>query len=113
MTTVTALKWTCAGCRVAVTRSDAEVMPLPEAWEICGDETFCLGCRRSRIAEAAVDSAPAVTDRTARARLRRTAMIEFEISRVPEKTNGAIAKACRSSIRVVAAARRRLDGAGA
>lgn len=111
MTSATAHKWTCAGCGVAVTRGDAAAMPLPEAWEVCGAETFCLGCRRTRIAEAAVDSAPTVTDRHDRARLRRTAMIEFEISRVPDKTNGAIAKACRSSIAVVAAARRRLDGA--
>lgn len=113
MTPATARRWTCAGCGVAATRSDAAAMPLPEAWESCGDETFCLGCRRSRVAEAAVDSAPAVTDRNDRARLRRTALIEFEISRVPDKTNGSIAKACRSSIPVVAAARRRLDAAGA
>lgn len=112
MTPATACRWTCSGCGVAVTRSDAGEIPLPEAWETCGEDTFCLGCRRARIAEAAVDSAPASTDRHARARLRRTAMIEFEISRVPDRTNGAIAKACRSSVPVVAAARRRLDGAG-
>lgn len=112
MTPVTARKWTCAGCGVSATRSDTEAMPLPEAWEVCGDEAFCLGCRRQRVAEAAVDAAPTVTDRNARVRLRRTALIEFEVRRTPDRTNGAIAKACRSSIRVVAATRRRLGDPG-
>ena len=112
MTTPTKQKWTCAGCGVATSRSDAEETPLPEAWEDCPEGTFCLGCRRQRVGEAALEAAPAAADRDARVRLRRTAVIEFELLRAPEKTNGSIAKACRSSIPVVAAARRRLDGAG-
>jgi hypothetical protein len=104
----TAQKWTCTTCGVTASRSDAEPTPLPEAWEVCADGTFCLGCRRQRVAEAAVDAAPEVTDRNDRARLRRAALVEFEVLRAPDKTNGSIAKACRSSIPVVAAARRRL-----
>jgi hypothetical protein len=112
MTTATKLKWTCGGCGVATSRSDAEETPLPEAWEDCVDGTFCLGCRRRRVGEAALEAAPAAADRDDRMRLRRTAVIEFELLRSPEKTNGSIAKTCRSSIPVVAATRRRLDAAG-
>lgn len=112
MTMPTKLKWTCAGCGVATSNSDAEPAPLPEAWEDCADGTFCLGCRRQRVGEAALDAAPAAADRNDRVRLRRTAMIEFELLRTPEKTNGSIAKACRSSVPVVAAARRRMDAPG-
>lgn len=112
MTVATARKWTCSGCGVAASRSDAEAAPPPESWEVCGDGTFCLGCRRQRAAEAAVDSAPAEVDRGDRAKLRRAAVVEFEVLRAPERTNGSIAKACRSSIPAVAAARRRLGAPG-
>src|SRR4029077_9669731 len=54
MPLATARKWTCAGCGVSASRSDAEAAPLPESWEVCADGTFCLGCRRQRAAEAAV-----------------------------------------------------------
>jgi hypothetical protein len=105
----TAHKWTCSVCGVAASRSDAEEGPLPEFWESGADGTFCLGCRRQRAAEAAVDSAPAITDRGDRERLRRAAVVEFELTRTPDRPNGSIANACRSSIPVVAAARRRLE----
>jgi hypothetical protein len=112
MTAATKLKWTCGGCGVSTSRSDAEEAPLPEAWEDCADGTFCLGCRRRRVGEAALEAAPDAADRDDRMRRRRTAVIEFELLRSPEKTNGSIAKTCRSSIPVVAAARRQLDAAG-
>jgi hypothetical protein len=111
VTVATAPKWTCAGCGVAASRSDGELTPLPASWESGGEGTFCLGCRRVRVAEAAVDSAPAAADREARARLRRAAIVEFEVLRAPDRPNGSIAKACRSSVPAVIAARRRLDGA--
>lgn len=110
--TLTAPKWTCAGCGVSASLNDTAVIPLPEAWEDCAEGVFCLGCRRQRVAEAAIDASPAALDRDARAKLRRTAVIEFEVTRAPEKTNGSIAKACRSSIPAVAAARRRLGVGG-
>jgi hypothetical protein len=108
VTSTTARKWTCSVCGVTASLSDTAEIPLPKAWEDCADGTFCLGCRRQRVGEAAVDAAPPVMDRDARVRLRRTALIEFELSRAPDKTNGSIAKSCRTSIPTVAAARRRL-----
>jgi hypothetical protein len=109
MSLVTSAKWTCAVCGVAASRSDAEAAPLPESWETGSEGTFCLGCRRHRAGEAAAEAAPASTDRDARAKLRRAALIDFEVRRAPDRTNGSIAKACRSSIPAVVAARRRLD----
>jgi predicted Fe-S protein YdhL (DUF1289 family) len=112
MTAASALKWTCAACGVSASRSDAEEAPLPGAWEVCADGTFCLGCRRQRAAEAAVDSAPDDANRDTRARLRRAAVVEFEVLRTPDRTNGSIAKASRSSITGVVAARKRLGEPG-
>jgi hypothetical protein len=108
VTASTARKWTCGSCGVATSRSDAVESPLPECWEACADGTFCLSCRRQRAAEAAVDSAPEDMDRNDRARLRRAAVVEFEVLRAPDRTNGSIAKSSRSSITAVVAARQRL-----
>lgn len=112
MTQATAPSWTCCGCGVEASRSDTAEVPLPPHWEDCAEGTFCLGCRRQRVSEAAVDAAPELTDRNDRVRLRRSALIEFEVTRAPERTNGSIAKACRSSVPAVAAARQRLDDPG-
>jgi hypothetical protein len=109
MNVATSMKWTCAVCGVAASRSDNETAPLPEFWETGADGTFCLGCRRHRAAEAAADAAPETADRGDRAKLRRAAIIEFEVRRAPERTNGSIAKSSRSSIPAVVAARRRLE----
>ena len=56
-----------------------------------------------------MDSAPASSTREERVRLRRTALIAFEIDRAPEAPNATIARACRTSSAAVAAVR---DGLG-
>jgi len=56
-----------------------------------------------------MDSAPLASSREDRVRLRRTALIEFEIGRVPEAPNRAIALACRTSSAAVAAVRDELE----
>ncbi|MFN8216869.1 MAG: hypothetical protein U0R71_09770 [Solirubrobacterales bacterium] len=103
-----AKKWTCAECGVSVSRAGGELVPMPETWVIADDDTFCLLCRRERAARAALDSAPADCGLEERAKLRRAALIEFEVKRRPSHGNGEIAKACRSSVAAVAAARERL-----
>ena len=108
--TITAKKkWTCDHCGVSVSRMGGEQVSLPEAWDRSDEGTFCLLCRRERAAEAALQEAPSDCPVEQRAKLRRAALIEFEVKRRPDHGDGAIAKACRSSVSAVAAARRRLD----
>jgi hypothetical protein len=106
--TATAKKWTCDHCGVSVSRMSGERVTLPETWEHSKAGTYCLLCRRERAAEAALDAAPQDCPIEQRAKLRRAALIEFEVSRRPDHGDGAIAKACRSSVSAVAAARQRL-----
>ena len=107
--TATAKKWTCDRCGVSIGRIDGAPVSFPEAWAHEPSGTFCLGCRRDRAAQAALDAAPDDSPIEVRAKLRRAALIEFEVRRRPDHNDGAIAKACRSSVSAVAAARRRLE----
>jgi hypothetical protein len=104
-----AKKWTCDGCGVSTGRIDGGPVPLPEAWGSSAEGLFCLICRRERAAEAALDSAPSDSPVDARAKLRRAALIEFEVSRTPDQADGQIARACRTSVSAVTRARRRLQ----
>jgi hypothetical protein len=105
----TAAKWTCQGCGVSVSKMGGERVALPNTWISSDEGTYCLICRRERAAQAALDAAPEESSVEVRAKLRRAALIEFEVSRRPDHGDGAIAKACRSSVSAVAAARRRLN----
>lgn len=109
MSTPTAKKWTCDHCGVTVSRVGGEKVELPESWSSSKKEgTFCLLCRRERAAQAALDAAPNTSGLEDRAKLRRAALVEFEVRRRPNHGNGEIAKACRSSVAAVVAARKRL-----
>lgn len=108
-THTTAKKWTCDQCGVSISRMNGEKVELPDTWDANPEGTYCLICRRDRAAQAALDSAPDDCTIDTRAKLRRAALIEFEVSRRPDHGDGIIAKACRSSVSAVAAARRRLD----
>jgi hypothetical protein len=101
--------WTCDQCGVSIRQAGGEKVELPETWSSDADGTYCLLCCRERAAQAALDAAPEDCPREERAKLRRAALIEFEVRRRPDHGDGAIAKACRSSVSAVAAARRRLD----
>ena len=109
MATKSAVKWTCQGCGVTASRIDGERAPLPDAWTTGAEGELCLGCRRQRAGEAALEAAPPGSDRGTRAKLRRAGVIEFEVRRTPELTDGSIARTCRSSAAAVAAARRRMS----
>lgn len=108
MSTTTAKKWTCDQCGVSVSRVGGEKVGLPESWATGKDGTYCLLCRRERAAQAALAAAPKDCGREDRAKLRRAALVEFEVRRRPGNGNGEIAKACRSSVAAVVAARKRL-----
>ena len=107
MSTITAKKWTCDQCGVSVSRLGGEKVELPKSWSNSEDGTFCLLCRRERAAQDALAAAPQGSLEE-RAKLRRTALVEFEVRRRPAHGNGEIAKACRSSVAAVVAARKRL-----
>jgi hypothetical protein len=108
MSTATAKKWTCDECGVTVSRAGGEKVELPESWDATKEGTFCLLCRRERAARAALADAPKDSGLEDRAKLRRAALVEFEVRRRPNHGNGEIAKACRSSVAAVVAARKRL-----
>jgi hypothetical protein len=103
-----AQKWTCDRCGVSTSRIDGKRTALPDSWASSAEGAFCLGCRRERAAEAALDSAPSDSAFDARSRLRRAALIEFEVRRTPEQANNAIARACHSSVAAVAKVRESL-----
>jgi hypothetical protein len=103
-----ARRWTCDGCGVSASRIDGSPAPLPACWVSSTEGNFCLACRRQRAGEAALDAAPSDSGSDVRAKLRRTGLIEFEVRRTPDRTDGTIAKACRTSASAVAAARRHL-----
>lgn len=106
---VTAERWTCDGCDVAVSWIDGHRGPLPDTWVLSDDGHFCLKCRRERAADSAIDAAADDTTREARAKLRRASLIEFEVRRTPDRPNNTIARACRSSAIAVAAVRKRIE----
>jgi hypothetical protein len=79
----------------------------PPNWVKVNGLHYCLACRRERAVEKAVDEAGEVGIE-ARAKVRAAAIVEFEIRRDPERTEGEIAKAAHTSIGAVRKARRNL-----
>jgi hypothetical protein len=77
----------------------------PPHWVHEGGQHYCLACRRERAVEAALEDAGDVGIE-ARAKLRSAAVVRFEIDRDPERTEGEIAKAARTSIGAVRKARK-------
>ena len=106
--TIAAKKWTCEGCGVSAGSIDGKPVPMPSSWVSSDEGTYCLVCRRERAAEAALDGVPSDSPIAERAKARRAALIEFEVSRTPDHTDGIIARACRTSVSAVTRARRRL-----
>lgn len=105
-----AVRWSCARCGVSAGRIDGTRADMPSCWTSSESGTFCLSCRRALAGEAAIESAPADTSREDLARVRRRALVEFEIRRSPDAPNRTIAQACRTSAMAVAAIRKALIG---
>jgi hypothetical protein len=100
-----AIRWSCARCEVSVGRLDGGQSSVPETWSSAEGLTYCLSCSRARAAEVAGDAAPDSTSPEDRMRLKRRAIIAFEIDRSPAAPNRTIANACRTSSKTVAAVR--------
>ena len=67
---------------------------------------YCLVCRRERAIDAAIERAGDISTAD-RAKLRSSAVVDFELARDPDRTEGEIAKAARASIGAVRKARKR------
>lgn len=104
-----AVRWSCARCQVSAGRIDADPAPLPTTWTRSEGLTYCLSCSRARAADAALDQLPESITGEVRAKLRRKALIRFEIGRSPASPNRVIAGACRTSSMAVAAVREEID----
>ncbi len=104
-------EWCCDRCAVSISWMPGYERKggTPAGWTRRGDKAHCLQCRRAIAAEAANDTAPAGATREERAKLRASALIEFEIRRDPDRPNGEIAKVVRCSVPAVLKARRRLE----
>ncbi len=81
---------------------------LPRNWVRRGGQSYCLSCRRALAAEEGLEAAPEGTPIAKRAQIRNAAVLEFEVTRDPERSAGVIAKACRTSVIAVVKARKRL-----
>ena len=81
----------------------------PAGWEKTGGSCYCLSCRRARATEKADAAAPEGSTLEERAKIRTTALIEFEIDRDPDRPNGEIAKVVRCSVPAVLKARKRME----
>jgi hypothetical protein len=79
----------------------------PPHWDSAGGKHYCLACRRERAIDAALEDAGDIGIE-ARAKVRSAAVVEFEILRDPDRTEGEIARAARTSIGAVRKARKAL-----
>jgi hypothetical protein len=82
---------------------------LPPNWVRERDgRHYCLACQRERAVDKALEKAGQVGIE-GRAKLRSAAVVEFEIKRDPERTEGEIANAASTSVLAVRKARQRLS----
>jgi hypothetical protein len=87
---------------------DAENPGLPSTWIEEDGGFYCLACRRDRAGDACVDDLPVDASLAERQRSRFQGRIDFEIQRDPDRADGRIAKACRTSTLAIRKARTRL-----
>lgn len=102
-------RWVCGRCAVSVGRIDGVPAPRPTTWTKSDEGTFCLGCSRALAGEAAIDSASPDCSSEERVRIRRSAVIEFEVRRCPDSGDRQIAQSCRTSASAVKTVRSLLE----
>ena len=100
----------CARCGVISRQMPGHERKGPPAgWVKKGGKTYCLSCRRALATEEADAAAPSTATLEERAKIRTTALIDFEIDRDPDRPNGEIAMVVRCSVPAVLKARKRLE----
>jgi hypothetical protein len=101
---------TCARCEMTTRWMPGhEHGGPPIAWIEEDGCLYCLTCQRALAAEAGSSTAPADSTTASRAKMRAIALVEFEIKRDPERSNGQIARAIHTSVPAVIKARQRLE----
>jgi hypothetical protein len=107
-------RWTCGYCRVEVRWVGGhENRGLPANWAEEREGPVCLACRRELAADAAVADTSSDLSVQERARLRSFALLEFEVTRDPDRSNAQIASAVHTSVVAVQKARDRLGPSAA
>jgi hypothetical protein len=81
---------------------------LPPNWTEERRGPACLACRRELAADAAIGATSWDLPVKERARLRSNALLDFEVSRDPDRSNSQIAAAVHASVVAVRKARDRL-----
>ena len=99
-------EFTCARCEVVSRWTEGLGAATPPNWVKENGLHYCLVCRRERAIDAAIERAGDVSTAD-RAKLRSSAVVDFELERDPNRTEGEIAKAARASIGAVRKARKR------
>lgn len=100
-------EWTCARCEMTSRWTEGLGAAAPPNWVRDNGLYYCLVCRRERAIEKAIEKAGPEVSTADRAKLRSSAVVEFELERNPDRTEGEIAKAARASISAVRKARKR------
>lgn len=101
---------TCNRCKMR-TRwvvTDGQSAELPNNWIERDGHGYCLSCRRELAVETALEEMPEDAPAANRAKIRSQAVVEFEITRDPDRRDGEIARAARCSVMAVSKARKRL-----
>jgi hypothetical protein len=96
---------TCVNCSVEVSWLGGA--KLPPNWIETSAGPACLHCRRELAADAAVGAED--LNLQGRARLRASTIVEFELTRAPDRSNSEIANAVHTSIASVQKARERIN----
>lgn len=102
------IEFTCARCEVTSRWTNGFDGAAPPNWVRENGLYYCLVCRRERAIEDAIERAGDDVTTAERAKLRSTAVVDFELRRDPNRTEGEIAKAARASIGAVRKARKNL-----
>jgi hypothetical protein len=108
---VSGSEWTCARCGVTATvvmPGMAELSDPPESWEQLGAVAYCLGCRRKLAGEARAAALSALDSPADRVRADAEGRIEFELTRMPDRCDTRIARACGTNVTMVRQVRERL-----
>lgn len=101
--------FTCDRCEMTVQWMTGHETPdRPAHWTKDAGNLHCLACRRDLAAEAGAELLPEDTPLDERVKAKTHARLDFEVNRDPERGDGEIAKACRSTVAGVKKSRERL-----